>query len=160
MAVTSCVQAGEEEGVQPATGTHDGLELKPAADSDVKRFNKERDVRDIPVGLPFTEMVKRAQNFSVTKLEKDVAEYRETWMQPMQVLHIALSTALFACLTTKVIMTMACMAVNCKLRLFGRLIFVSTDTVVQKIIQLHRYVIASFAVMIVCTTACCTAKLI
>lgn len=75
--------------MQPATGTHDGLELKPAEEGDVKKLNKERDVRDIPVGLPFTEMVKRAQNFSVTRLEKDTAEYRETWMQPMQVLNIA-----------------------------------------------------------------------
>lgn len=71
--------------MQPATGTHDGMALKPAAESDVMKFNKERDVRDIPVGLPFTEMVKRVQNFSVTKLETEVADYRETWMQPMQV---------------------------------------------------------------------------
>eukprot|EP00892_Ulva_mutabilis_P007625 jgi/Ulvmu1/5234/UM022_0027.1 len=79
------IRKGEEQAVQSASGTHDGLELKPAADSDVIRFNQERDVRDIPVGLPFTEMVKRAQNFSVTHLAKDVADYRETWMQPMQV---------------------------------------------------------------------------
>ena len=77
--------AGDKDGVQAASGTHEGLVLKPAAADDVKKFNKERNVRDIPVGLPFTEMVKRAQNFSVTKLATDVADYRETWMQPMQV---------------------------------------------------------------------------
>lgn len=79
------IRRGDDEGVQPATGTHDGTHLKPAAEADVKKFNAERNVKDIPVGLPFTEMVKRVQNFSVTKLATEVADYRETWMQPMQV---------------------------------------------------------------------------
>jgi hypothetical protein len=44
-----------------------------------------RDWNIIPVGLPFTEMVAKAKNFTTTTLETQTATVRQTVMQPKQV---------------------------------------------------------------------------
>lgn len=46
--------------------------------------DKKRDWAKIPVGLPFTEMVTRSKNFTVTKLATESVDARETWMVPRQ----------------------------------------------------------------------------
>lgn len=77
--------AAEDEAL--AAGRAEGAKgVAPAEAADLKSINrsKSRDWKSIPVGLPFTEMVTRASNFTVTHLEKQKAGYRETWMQPMQ----------------------------------------------------------------------------
>jgi hypothetical protein len=78
-----CLSAAEHEGLEATEGAEG---VTPAAESDISQLNKQgRDWTSIPVGLPFTEMVQPAQNFTVTRLEKSKAGYQETWMQPMQV---------------------------------------------------------------------------
>jgi hypothetical protein len=80
--------AAEKESLAPAQDLADAAQdAAPAAEGDVAKINqdKERNWAEIPVGVPFTEMVKRAENFSVSHLEKSTAGYRETWMKPQQV---------------------------------------------------------------------------
>ena len=45
---------------------------------------RKRDLNQIPVGLPFTEMVQKAKNFNVTRLHDETASVRQTVMQPTQ----------------------------------------------------------------------------
>ena len=44
-----------------------------------------RDWSNIPVGMPFTEMVAKAKNFTTTSLVNEKASVRQTKMEPKQV---------------------------------------------------------------------------
>lgn len=69
---------------------HDATATVDVKGSDVRsehrQINKsKRDWAQIPVGLPFTEMVEKAKNFTVTKLHPEQATVRQTVMTPTQV---------------------------------------------------------------------------
>ena len=57
----------------------------PEGSRDIGSVSSKRDLKEIPVGLPFTEMVERAKNFNVTQLHTERQSVRQTEMQPVQV---------------------------------------------------------------------------
>ena len=58
---------------------------KDIAEHEAAIVASERDWNAIPVGLPFTELVDKAKNFTETKLRPELQSVRHTKMEPKQV---------------------------------------------------------------------------
>jgi hypothetical protein len=95
-----------------AAGERDEIAEDDTAIED--RFRKT-DLNKIPVGLPFTEMVKKAKDFNVTQLHTETAAVRQTVMQPVQARRraVLLPLLLLACaLACSCVRTPACASVG------------------------------------------------
>jgi hypothetical protein len=80
-------RAAGQEKLQRDTGSAivvEGKERKQE-DRDIATAQKERDWNNIPVGLPFTEMITKSKNFTETHLKTETQSVRHTEMQPKQV---------------------------------------------------------------------------
>ena len=67
------------------TAERDNSNLKEQIKGKTPGMTTKRELKEIPVGLPFTEMMTKYKNFNVTKLRTETQTARNTIMQPVQV---------------------------------------------------------------------------
>lgn len=79
-------RAAEKEEVARKGAVNKGKRTdKDIAEEEAMIAESDRDWNKIPVGLPFTELVDKAKNFTETKLRPEMQSVRHTKMEPKQV---------------------------------------------------------------------------